>query len=312
MFVRRKRCRRLTVTDSESSSLDKEDITTTAFDGNDNVDFDDDGVEEYNENQENSEENSQESMFEDDFLTDGGSSQENLQRAEVRELLSQNGVLVYLGFEAHFHRVVKALITDAVKGNFLAQVLYGRGNKDKSAKEMLASLDYLDKCVEPQLGALRPGYSWQTQYTNYLDAYSCLDFNEQAAIEMKCQACSKNRMCKYKITLSGSDYDKKTLKQDIFLDDERVVQVGSLCAEKTRLYHQLRHFKYNLHQDCISVVQNYPANNEADDRIKHILAQLDKGWIQQQRNHLSDLIENAANFWEKAQKMIEEMRSVWG
>ncbi|XP_041117004.1 coiled-coil domain-containing protein 82-like [Polyodon spathula] len=129
---------------------------------------------------------------------------------------------------------------------------------------------------------------------------------------MKCQACSKKRMCKYVITLSGSDYDKKTLKKDIFLDDKRTVQVGSLCAEKTRLYHQLRHFKYNLQQDCISVVQNYPANNDADDRIKHILAQLDNGWIQEQRNDLSRLITDAVDFWEKAQKMIAEMRSVWG
>ncbi|XP_041116586.1 probable ATP-dependent helicase PF08_0048 [Polyodon spathula] len=128
MFVRRKCCRRLIITDSESSSLDTEDSITTAFDGNDNVDDNnDDGVEEYNENQENSEENSQESTSEEDFFTDGDSSQENLQSAEIRELLSQNGVPVYYGFEAHFHRIVQALITDAVKGNFLADVLYGRG-----------------------------------------------------------------------------------------------------------------------------------------------------------------------------------------
>ncbi|XP_066550039.1 coiled-coil domain-containing protein 82 [Amia ocellicauda] len=240
------------------------------------------------------------------------------QREEVRKLFQENGIPVVGGndFEACFQNVIKAFVTDAVKGNFLAS-LYGGGSK--SDFEMKKSLDHLDEhSIVPRLKSLKPGGEWNARYMRRLDSFPSLRMRNQSPIESTCQACHQNRMLTHQITLTGLFYDLKTLKEDPFLSEEkRVLEIGNLCAERTRLYHQLRHFKFDLYKKCCSKVKSVEENGhqkakEAD--IEPILSRL-KGnnWINEQRLSLTKLMEETDKFMEKKlPAKIDKMRKEWG
>ncbi|MBN3312217.1 CCD82 protein, partial [Atractosteus spatula] len=262
-------------------------------------------------------EDSYNSSSEDDFGNFGAYTTEEEQREKIRRLFQREGLITVsgTGFDVHFDRVIKALITNAVNENFL-ESLYGKRVRKGTEEDMKQSLDRFDQdTIEPRLQALKPARSWQRNYLNRLENYSCIDIDTCSAVERKCQACFMDRMCKYSITLSGPSYDKKILKMEQFLkDNKRVVLVGSLCAEKTRLYHQLRHFKYNLYQECVSEVKKEDFDkNKPDEAVKQIFSKLhDCGWIEQQRCIIKNLIEEADGFHQKAKEMIAGMKLEWG
>uniref|UniRef100_W5MBN4 DUF4211 domain-containing protein n=1 Tax=Lepisosteus oculatus TaxID=7918 RepID=W5MBN4_LEPOC len=289
---------------SPSSGLDAECTGSSGENGNSRIDETEGRKDSYN------------SSSEDDFGNFGAYTAEE-QREKIRRLFQREGLITVsdTGFDVHFDRVIKALITNAVNENFL-ESLYGKSMRKRTEEDMKQSLDQFDqKTIEPRLQALTSTRSWQRNYLNRLENYPCIDIGTCSAVKRKCQACCMDRMCKYSITLSGPPYDKKILKMEQFLkDNKRVVLVGSLCAEKTRLYHQLRHFKYNLYQECVSKVKKEDFDkNKPDEAVKQIFSKLhDCDWIEQQKCIINNLIEEADGFHQKAKDMIAGMKSEWG
>ncbi|XP_069828073.1 coiled-coil domain-containing protein 82 [Dendropsophus ebraccatus] len=153
---------------------------------------------------------------------------------------------------SHLQKVVKAFLINIIDENFL-ESLYKGVRKKRYAKDMLNSLNCLDnRIIGPRLEKLTTSCRWTKRYKERVESYPELRVRRIPAEQACCEACELFRYCAFLVTLSGKAYDMRTLESDDFLeDDKQILAVGKVCAGRTEVYHQLRHYKYCLYQRCI-------------------------------------------------------------
>ncbi|NXQ15347.1 CCD82 protein, partial [Peucedramus taeniatus] len=202
----------------------------------------------------------------------------------------------------HFQRIVKAFLINAIDDTFLSS-LYDGTRQKKYAKEMLLSLHYLDdRFIQPRLENLICRSRWKDRYKERVDCYPDVRISLQNAKNMSCQACELKRWCKFNVLLSGKLYNSNTLEVDDFMsEDKQVLKVGMVCANRTRVYHNLKHFKYKLYMGCSSVVDLEGVEDEpVKDTVERLFSHLEEsGWIQKRYNDLEDYMEDADIFQEE-------------
>ncbi|NXL52752.1 CCD82 protein, partial [Podilymbus podiceps] len=206
------------------------------------------------------------------------------------------------GHYVHFKRIVKAFLINAIDDTFLSS-LYDGTRQKKYAQDMLLSLHYLDdRFIQPRLENLISRSRWKDRYKERVDCYPDVRIILKNPQNMSCQACELNRYCTFNVLLSGRLYDSKTLEADDFMsDDKQVLKVGVVCANRTRVYHNLKHFKYKLYVDCSSIAKLDGVEDEAvKDTVERLFSQLeDNGWIQKRYDDLEDYMNDADNFQEE-------------
>ncbi|XP_029898196.1 coiled-coil domain-containing protein 82 isoform X2 [Aquila chrysaetos chrysaetos] len=202
----------------------------------------------------------------------------------------------------HFKRIVKAFLINAIDDTFLSSLYEGTRQK-KYAQDMLLSLHYLDdRFIQPRLENLISRSRWKDRYKERVDCYPDIRIILKNPKNMFCQACELNRYCKFNVLLSGRLYNSRTLEADDFMsDDKQVLKVGTVCANRTRVYHNLKHFKYKLYMDCSSVTELDGVEDEpVKDTVERLFSQLeDSGWIQKRYNDLEDYMNDADSFQEE-------------
>ncbi|NWU48296.1 CCD82 protein, partial [Dromas ardeola] len=202
----------------------------------------------------------------------------------------------------HFKRIVKAFLINAIDDTFLSS-LYDGTRQKKYAKDMLLSLHYLDdRFIQPRLENLISRSRWKDRYKERVDCYPDVRIVLKNPENISCQACELNRYCKFNVLLSGKLYNSRTLEADDFMpDDKQVLKVGVVCANRTRVYHNLKHFKYKLYVDCSSVTELDGVEDEpVKDTVERLFSQLeDNGWIQKRYNDLEDYMNDADSFQEE-------------
>ncbi|NWW44869.1 CCD82 protein, partial [Pedionomus torquatus] len=206
------------------------------------------------------------------------------------------------GHYVHFKRIVKAFLINAIDDTFLSS-LYDGTRQKKYARDMLLSLSYLDdRFIQPRLENLISRSRWKDRYKERVDCYPDVRIILKNPEHMSCQACELTRYCKFKVLLSGRLYNSRTLEADDFMsDDKQVLKVGVVCANRTRVYHNLKHFKYKLYVDCSSITELDGVKDEpVKDTVERLFSQLeDNGWIQKRYNDLEDYMNDADSFQEE-------------
>ncbi|NWV88126.1 CCD82 protein, partial [Machaerirhynchus nigripectus] len=202
----------------------------------------------------------------------------------------------------HFKRIVKAFLINAIDDTFLSS-LYDGTRQKKYARDMLLSLHYLDdRFIQPRLENLICRSRWKDRYKERVDCYPDVRISLKNTENISCQACEMKRCCKFNVLLSGRLYNSKTLEVDDFMsDDKQVLKVGVVCANRTRVYHNLKHFKYKLYVGCSSVAELDGVEDEpVKDTVERLFSHLEEsGWIQKRYNDLEDYMEDADNFQEE-------------
>uniref|UniRef100_A0A663LQ25 Coiled-coil domain containing 82 n=1 Tax=Athene cunicularia TaxID=194338 RepID=A0A663LQ25_ATHCN len=173
----------------------------------------------------------------------------------------------------------------------------------KYAQDMLLSLHYLDdRFIQPRLENLISRSRWKDRYKERVDCYPDVRIILKNRESKSCQACELNRHCQFNVQLSGKLYNSRTLEVDDFMsDDKQVLKVGVVCANRTRVYHNLKHFKYKLYMDCSSITELDGVEDEpVKDTVTRLFSHLeDSGWIQKRYNDLEDYMNDADNFQEE-------------
>ncbi|XP_016848168.1 coiled-coil domain-containing protein 82 isoform X2 [Anolis carolinensis] len=221
-------------------------------------------------------------------------------RGEQRSLLEKHiPDLIRVEHFVHFQRVVKSFLINAFDATFLSS-LYKREREKKYAKEMLNSLHYLDDhFIQPRLENLLCRSRWKERYKERVDSYPNVFINMGRVVKRSCQACELQRYCKYTVILSGKLYNNETLELDDFMSqDKQTLKIGTTCADRTHVYHNLKHFKYKLYQNCCWVVKNDGIRDESvKDSVERIFKQLDEdNWIHEQHRKLLDYMDRADSF----------------
>ncbi|XP_039346556.1 coiled-coil domain-containing protein 82 isoform X2 [Mauremys reevesii] len=202
----------------------------------------------------------------------------------------------------HFQRVVKAFLINTIDDTFLSS-LYDGTRRKRYAQEMVTSLHYLDdRFIQPRLENLISRSRWKERYKERVDCYPEVRIVMKTPINRSCQACELHRYCKFAVLLSGKLYNYRTLETDDFmLDDKQVLKVGSVCANRTRVYHNLKHFKFKLYQRCRSVTEVEGIQDEpVKDTVDRLFSQLEEsGWIQERYDYLEEYMNDADYFQEE-------------
>ncbi|XP_040282239.1 coiled-coil domain-containing protein 82 [Bufo bufo] len=156
---------------------------------------------------------------------------------------------------SHLQKVIKAFLINIIDKKFLT-TLYQGERKKRYAKDMLRSLNYLDeRIVVPRLEKLTTSCRWSKRYKERINCYPNLYVKRIPAEKMSCEACDLRRYCGYMVTLSGQEYNNETLENEDFMpDDKQILVMGTTCAGRSEVYHQLRHYKYCLYQRCIPFI----------------------------------------------------------
>ncbi|XP_042316452.1 coiled-coil domain-containing protein 82 [Sceloporus undulatus] len=199
----------------------------------------------------------------------------------------------------HFQRVVKSFLINAIDNTFLISLYEGERQKSYE-KDMLTSLHYLDdRFVQPRLENLLARSRWKERYKERVDSYSAICINMGNPVKRSCQACELQRYCKFTVILSGKSYNSETLEVDDFMShDKQALKIGTTCANRTYVYHNLKHFKYKLYQDCFLVMKNDGLQDEpVEDSVNRIFRELEEdGWIDKQYKALQEYMDSADYF----------------
>uniref|UniRef100_A0A8C8SZ15 Coiled-coil domain containing 82 n=1 Tax=Pelusios castaneus TaxID=367368 RepID=A0A8C8SZ15_9SAUR len=202
----------------------------------------------------------------------------------------------------HFQRVVKAFLINTIDDTFLSS-LYDGTRQKRYAQEMLTSLHYLDdRFIQPRLENLISRSRWKERYKERVECYPDVRIVMRNPMQRPCQACELHRYCKFAVLLSGKLYNNRTLETDDFMPhDKQVLKVGSVCANRTRVYHNLKHFKYKLYESCCSVTEADSIHNEpVKDTVDRLFSQLEEsGWIRERYDHLEEYMNDADYFQEE-------------
>ncbi|XP_026562563.1 coiled-coil domain-containing protein 82 [Pseudonaja textilis] len=260
------------------------------------------------------------------FIEEGGDGEEeeelkwdNFQQEDYQHLDRKHHVASHLlekhipfVFEVdhylHFQRVVKAFLINATDDKFLSS-LYERKRQTKHAQEMLTSLYYFDqRFIQPYLESLVLGCRWKNRYRTRVDSYSKVSIIPQHSTTRICQACELDRDCKFIVIFSGKEYCHKTLKEDDFMPhDTQRLKVGIVCQRCTQVYHDLKHYKYKLYQECCSAVKEQHIRDEdgeknlqdepVEDLVKRVFSHLEEnGWIREKYSKLESYQDEVAEF----------------
>ncbi|NXK64359.1 CCD82 protein, partial [Sylvietta virens] len=242
---------------------------------------------------------------EEDDDDDGDDDIDNTEHIKISDNFSCITSSLYLSrcdHYVHFKRIVKAFLINAIDDTFLSS-LYDGTRQKKYAQDMLLSLHYLDdRFIQPRLENLICRSRWKDRYKERVDCYPNVHISLKNTKNMSCQACEMRRCCKFNVLLSGRLYNSKTLEVDDFMsDDKQVLKVGMVCANRTSVYHNLKHFKYKLYVDCSSVAELDGVQDEpVKDTVERLFSHLEEsGWIQKRYNDLEDYMEDADNFQEE-------------
>lgn len=216
-----------------------------------------------------------------------------------RKSIEQNSLYSFSDHYTHFERVVKALLINALDGSFLG-TLYDGTRQKSYAQDMLTSLHYLDnRFVQPRLENLVSRSRWKEQYKERVENYSSVSIQPKNPENCSCQACGLHRYCKYSVHLSGKLYNTRTMETDDFMShDKQVFTVGRICAERTRIYHKLKHFKFELYQECCSIAKTEEVEDEqVKETVKRIFNQSkSSGWIKKKYDQLEEYLSSADYF----------------
>ncbi|XP_017360778.1 coiled-coil domain-containing protein 82 isoform X2 [Cebus imitator] len=227
----------------------------------------------------------------DDFVVqdeEGDEENKNQQGEKLTtsqlKLVKQNSLYSFSDHYTHFERVVKALLINALDKSFLGTLYDGKRQKSY-AKDMLTSLHYLDnRFVQPRLESLVSRSRWKEQYKERVENYSNVSIHLKNPENCSCQACGLHRHCRYSVQLSGKLYNTRTMEIDDFMShDKQVFTVGRICADRTRIYHKLKHFKFKLYQECCSIAKTEEVEDEqVKETVERIFSQSkESGWIKE-------------------------------
>ncbi|XP_054448189.1 coiled-coil domain-containing protein 82 [Pteronotus mesoamericanus] len=224
---------------------------------------------------------------------------ENLTTSQLK-LVKQNSLYSFNDHYTHFETVVKALLINALDESFLG-TLYDGTRQKSYAQDMLTSLHYLDnRFVQPRLENLSSRSRWKEQYKERVENYSNVSIHMKNPENCSCHACGLHRHCKYAVHLSGQLYNTRTMETDDFMShDKQVFSVGRICAERTRIYHKLKHFKFKLYQECCSMARTGEVEDEqVKETVERIFSQLkESGWIKKKHEQLQEYL-NEADFFQ--------------
>nr|XP_023693727.1 coiled-coil domain-containing protein 82-like [Paramormyrops kingsleyae] len=235
-------------------------------------------------------------IVEDEEQKDGdeGESQE-------RSLLSYHLPQMALGSQRdHFELVVKALLINAGDQTFL-QSLYDGVRTKRYACKMKNSLDHLDqRSVIPRLVNLKQRSRWSERYKERVECYPNVKILSIGRFDRTCEACQLHRNTRFCVRLSGQLYDDKTLQEDTFmLNDTQDFRVGVVCANRTEVYHQLKHFKYHLFRQCKAELEK-EEEAPVKDMVSKAFSRLRAcGWIRQQYEEFEGHLNKADYFQEE-------------
>ncbi|XP_007451313.1 PREDICTED: coiled-coil domain-containing protein 82 [Lipotes vexillifer] len=237
----------------------------------------------------------------DDFVVqdEEGDEENKSQRGEKLKLVKQNSLYSFSDHYTHFERVVKALLINALDESFLG-TLYDGTRQKSYAQDMLTSLHYLDnRFVQPRLENLVSRSRWKEQYKERVENYSNVSIHLKNPENCSCQACGLHRHCRYSVHLSGKLYNTRTMEIDDFMSrDKQVFTVGRICANRTRIYHELKHFKFKLYQECCSIAKTEEVEDEqVKETVERIFNQSkESGWIKEKYGQLQEYLSSADYF----------------
>ncbi|XP_004585249.2 coiled-coil domain-containing protein 82 [Ochotona princeps] len=245
----------------------------------------------------------------DDFVVqEEEDDEENKNQPEKRltqsqlELIESNNFYSFCDRYTHFERVVKALLTNALDENFL-DTLYAGMQRESYAKYMLTSLRYLDdRLIQPRLESLFSRSRCNKRYKERVENYPSMILQRKSPEHRTCEACGLHRCCRCLVHLSGKLYNSRNMKIDEFMShDKQVFTVGIICANRTRIYHQLKHFKFTLYQECCSIVDTEHFEDEqVTETVERIFSQLEEsGWIKNKYKQLEEYLSSAEDFQEE-------------
>lgn len=228
------------------------------------------------------------------------SDENETQSQACQSLFLQHNIPLASDPFVHFQRIVKALLINAVDDTFLAS-LFGGTRRKRYAKEMIASLNHLEeRIIAPRLENLKSRSRWKAQYKERVESYPFIIITHCRSTETVCQACGLTRYVSFEVMLSGEMYNNKTLETDDFMQhDRQILKVGTVCAERTRVYHQLQHFKYKLYRQCITLAEC--AQNDdlsVKETVDMLFTKLKTSWLQTEYDILEKYL-NEADFFQE-------------
>lgn len=250
-----------------------------------------------------------------DFIVDdeeGKGNKDDGDDAEKSDVLSQlPSQFITRSPLIHFQVVVKSLLINALDDNFLKSLYNGERTK-RYALEMKDSLHYYDeRLVLPRLENLKLRSRWKERYKDRVECYPEVRVKLTQS-GRRCEACELDRTGRFSVVLSGQLYHAKTLQEDQFLpEDKQSFCVGSVCANRTEVYHALKHFKYHLFVGCRTVMEEHTKKEKDGDgeqgdeeepvkeTVKKVFASLlQNGWINEQYDSLQEHL-NKADFFQE-------------
>lgn len=114
--------------------------------------------------------------------------------------------------------------------------------------------------------------AWHPDFKRVLDQLPNFHSSSDTIYGENCEACRRsNRPASRKVVLIGKLYDLSTLEEENSDAEFFIFYLGRFCHARSRLYHELQHFKWTMHER----VRNEVSRDDVGKSQQQILDELE-------------------------------------
>lgn len=141
--------------------------------------------------------------------------------------------------------------------------------------------------------------SWKKNYKKAMETFPIMRYDELSRARKRCQACKRCvKVASHKLILSGKPYAVENFdskKTDLLSTTS--FDVGRNCGRRSKLYHRVLYYAFNLRQKCIDAVNVY---YQLDSRLTRIdvlkKCMDDETWTQKNYGEFRSLIDDVSRW----------------
>jgi hypothetical protein len=198
----------------------------------------------------------------------------------------------FLGYpENEFRDYLQYMLSFCLDTKFL--------DRADSQDELKIAKTKMDQKIE-DLKKMLQSQAWVADFKTAMEIFPTL---EKKGLDWpykhRCEACKRQgRISSEILTFKGPVYELDNFEsQEASSPSQTSFKVGRYCAERSKLYHRVFHYRFHLREKCVEAVNDFSGNDDATDQ--YVLTQCldNEEWIKKEYRNFCSLIDSVTEWY---------------
>ncbi|XP_070574069.1 coiled-coil domain-containing protein 82-like [Ptychodera flava] len=206
-----------------------------------------------------------------------------------------------VGYE-DYKSYLECIIKVALDEDFLENI---RQNNYENG-QYIQAFEKINSMLENFMNKIRSS-AWKPDFMAIMErcpSKTCENIIKTSLRKKICEVCKRRESIASSIVqFEGPKYDPKTLKEFSEEDNKRSFKIGGECFQRTDIYHNLRHYHFDLLQKCTKKVEKVMYPGADDDDVVYDILTKECRWVEDEHYLFNWLLSQSYQRFKQYQKM---------